>query len=74
MNCFIVANQNQAFIYEYDTIKPLNQIDININSSTENGLSILNLNLSKNETYLAIIMGKRNTNMTYTLSDLLIYE
>ena len=73
MKCFIVANQNKASIYEYDTFKPLNQIEIK-SSFFQNHVAILDIKLSKNENILAMIMGKKMSNMKYEITNLLIYE
>ena len=74
MNCFIVACHNKAFIYQYDTFKPLGQIDISLDFLKNQGVEILDINLSKDETYLLIIVGKKISNMAFELTNMLLYE
>ena len=60
-------------VYEYESFKQINEIEIDILKQLNTSI-ILNMKLSSNERFLAVLIGKRTLNKNVVLSNLIIFE
>ena len=73
MECFLVSDKTTIGIYEYETFKEVNQIELVLNSF-QRGSVILNMKLCESDRYLAILLGHITTKHTYFINSLMIFE
>ena len=73
MECFLVATHHKILVYEYESFKQINEIDVDILKQL-NYCIILNIKLCKSERFLAVLVGKKTLNKNVVVSNLIIYE
>jgi len=71
MNCFLVSSKKQIFVYEYETFKKINEVDLSVMKYSSKQV-ILNLKLSHSQRYLAVLVGHKTLNRTNILTHLII--
>lgn len=58
-DCFMISDDNIIVVHDEETFKALNKIQVPLNISyTREVIEILNIVMSKNETFLGILSGK----------------
>ena len=57
MNCFIIASNKKIFVYQYESFKKINELDLSVIMRQGNKNVILNMKLSKKDQFLAVLVG-----------------